>query len=176
MLTWSVTQAAICRLCFWEAIVPKTHRALQIYLLSFFKAYTSVGSRIVTCWLLTTVIKCLQLKSPRTRPSALFWAYTSTRYLAGFDGITPAILKRLASVVLWISFLTCHCLLVFFLQFGGSLLLFLYSKSGDKRDMSCYHGISILLANPKLFENNFRHLSCHIWRATWFCDGPLNCQ
>jgi hypothetical protein len=48
-------------LCFWEAIKPGTHRALQIYLLGFFKACTCgmIGSWIVTCQLLTTVIKCL---------------------------------------------------------------------------------------------------------------------
>jgi hypothetical protein len=49
----------------------------------------------------------------------------------GPDGITPAILKRLASVVkVPLTFvLTCHCLLVFFLPFGKSLLLFLCSRA-----------------------------------------------
>jgi hypothetical protein len=50
MPTWSVTQAAMRRLCFWETIVPGTHSALQIYLMGFFKAYTCgmLRSRIVT--------------------------------------------------------------------------------------------------------------------------------
>jgi hypothetical protein len=33
-----------------------------------------LDSWIVTCQLLATVIKCLQLKSPKTRLNALFWA------------------------------------------------------------------------------------------------------
>jgi hypothetical protein len=42
--------------------------------------------------------------------------------------------------------------LVFFLPFGRSLLLFLYSRAAISVDVSCYRGISILSAIPKLFE------------------------
>jgi hypothetical protein len=132
--------------------VPGTHRALQIDLLGFFKAYTSdmIGSRIVTCQLLATVIKCLQLRSPKTRSSALFWAYTSTKVPARtelrqlyWNGWLR--LSKLTSVDFSLS------AGVFPAIWKESFVIPLF-KSGDKCDVSCYRGISILSAIPKLFE------------------------
>jgi hypothetical protein len=72
----------------------------------------------------------------------------------GPDGVTPAILKRLASVV--------KVLLTFVsnLSLSASVFRAIWKesfvvpsfKSGNKCDVSCYRRISILLAIPKLFE------------------------
>jgi hypothetical protein len=70
------------------------------------------------------------------------------------DGITPAILKQLASVVkvpLTVVFNLSLCAGVFPAISKKSFVFPLF-KSGDKRDVFCYCGISILSATPKLFK------------------------
>jgi hypothetical protein len=70
------------------------------------------------------------------------------------DGITPAILKQLASVV------KVPLTFVFNLSLNAGVFLAIWKKSfvvplfksGDKRYVSCYRGISILSAIQKLFE------------------------
>jgi hypothetical protein len=63
--------------------VPVTHRALQIFVAEFFQSVYVRDDCIPDSDLPVpddaTVIKCTQLKSPKTRLSALFWAKTSTR-------------------------------------------------------------------------------------------------
>jgi hypothetical protein len=67
------------------------------------------------------------------------------------DGTTPAILKRLASVVkvpLAFVFNLSLSAGVFPAIWKDSFVVPLF-KNGDKRDVSCYRGISILSAIPK---------------------------
>jgi hypothetical protein len=72
----------------------------------------------------------------------------------GPHGITPAILKRLDSVVkvpLTFVFNLPLSAGVFPAIWKESFFVPLF-KSGDKSDVSCYRGILILSAIPKLFE------------------------
>jgi hypothetical protein len=72
----------------------------------------------------------------------------------GPDGITPAILKRLASVFKVPLTFVFNLLLsagVFSAIWKESFVVILF-KSGNKRDVSCYHGILILSAIPKFLE------------------------
>jgi hypothetical protein len=64
----------------------------------------------------------------------------------GLEEIAPVLLKRLALVVK--IPLTAS---VFSAIWKESFVVSLF-KNGDKRDVSCNRGISILSTNPKLFE------------------------
>jgi hypothetical protein len=80
MPSWCVTQAAIRRLCFWETIVPGTHRALQIYLLGFFQNVYGRDDWYLdrTCQLLTMVsfLTCLVVSFLPFGRSLLFFLYS----------------------------------------------------------------------------------------------------
>jgi hypothetical protein len=102
----------------------------------FYEAYTCgmIGSQIVTCQFLATVIKCLQLRSLRTRSSALFWASTLTKNSARTE------LHQVVKVPLTFVFNLSLSAGVFPAIWKESFVVPLF-KSGDSRDVSCYRGM-----------------------------------
>jgi hypothetical protein len=82
----------------------------------------------------------------------------------GLDGITPAILKRFASVVkvpLTFVFNLSLSVGVFPAIWKESFVVSLF-KSGDKHDVSCYCGISILFIWWVAFVLDESNTTCQI--------------
>jgi hypothetical protein len=134
--------------------VPGTHRALQIHLLVFQSIY--VRDDWISDGDLPTPGDGHKMSAIEVSEDEVECAFLDLDVNKGPspDGNTPAILKRLASVVkvpLTFVFNLSLSAVVFPAIWKESFVVPLF-KSGDKRDVSCYRRISILSAIPKLFE------------------------
>jgi hypothetical protein len=95
--------------------------------------------------------------------------------LMGPDGNSPPILRKLVSVVkdsLTLLFNLAKLAGIFPAFWKESIVVPIF-KNGEKRDISCYRGISILSVITKLFDHHLDTDFCH---AAWFHEGPFHCQ
>jgi hypothetical protein len=114
----------------------------------FFNVFFSI---FLICQLLMSVIKFLQLKSDKVECAFLGLDVNKG---PGLNGITRAILKRLASIFkfpLTVVFNLSLSTGVFPAIWKESFVVPLF-KSSNKRDVSSYQGISMLSAILKLFQ------------------------